>query len=106
MTLPAEQSVWLSETALCSFNDLLELSGLSQVELNALVDTGVLEPAAEQISGGSVFHASCIVQVRTARRLRDDFGLDTSGLTLALNLLSRIDDLQRQLAELSTFHRR
>lgn len=106
MTLSANQPVWLSETALCSFNDLLELSGLSQTELNALVDNGVLQPAAEQISGGSVFHASCIVQVRTARRLRDDFELDASGLTLALNLLNRIDDLQRQLAELSTLQRR
>lgn len=101
MSIHAEQPVWLNETALCSFDDLAELSGLSRAELATLVDSGVLQSVPEAQSGGSVFYASCIVQVRTARRLRDDFELDESGLAVAVNLLARIQELEHQLNELS-----
>jgi len=88
---------WLSETALCSFEDLAELSGLAPTELALLVEAGVLQPVRE---GARLFASSCIVQVRRARRLRDDFELDAAGLAVAVNLLGRIQELERRLAEL------
>ena len=100
-TISTDAPVWLSDSALCSLDDLLELSGLSAHELEVLIDSGVLQPAAQRISGSPVFRASCIVQVRTARRLRDDFELDAAGLALALNLLGRIEELEQELAHLA-----
>ena len=43
----AEDPVWLNESALCSLEELAELSGLSQDELAMLVENGVLRPAPE-----------------------------------------------------------
>ena len=104
MHIHADDPVWLNEAALCSFDDLVELSGLTPDELTMLVESGVLQPAPaepEQPAARSVFHASCIVQVRSARRLRDDFELDAAGLAVAVNLLGRIQELERQLNALS-----
>jgi len=39
------------------------------------------------------------VQARRAARLRDDFGLDASGMALALAYLERIEELERRLRE-------
>jgi len=104
MRIHADDPVWLNEAALCSFDDLVELSGLAPSELAMLVESGVLQPAqpeGEEAAGGSVFYASCIVQVRSARRLRDDFELDAAGLAVAVNLLGRIQELERQLQALT-----
>ncbi|HTN65228.1 MAG TPA: chaperone modulator CbpM [Burkholderiaceae bacterium] len=104
MRIHADDPVWLNEAALCSFDDLVELSGLAPAELAMLVESGVLQPAqpqGEQAAGGNVFYASCIVQVRSARRLRDDFELDAAGLAVAVNLLGRIQELERQLQALT-----
>lgn len=98
MATSTDQTHWLNETELCSLDDLAELSGLSHTELAMLVDNGMLRPAHEE---PRVFYASCIVQVRTARRLRDDFELDETGLAVAVNLLARIQELERRLSELS-----
>lgn len=106
MSIHTELPVWLNETTLCSFDDLAELSGLSRAELTMLVDSGVLHPAPAAPASGSVFYASCVVQVRAARRLRDDFELDQSGLAVAVNLLARIQDLEHQLRELDAKYRR
>lgn len=99
MHIQVEESLWLNESTLCSFDDLAALSGLSPAELTMLVESGVLEPVRTE-PGGSVFAASCIVQVRSARRLRDDFELDAAGLAVAVNLLGRIQELERQLQAL------
>jgi len=104
MRMHAEDPVWLNETALCSLEELAELSGLSQDELAMLVENGVLQPAPQELAGARVFYASCVVQVRTARRLRDDFDLDAAGLAVAVNLLGRIRELELELQALSARH--
>jgi len=107
MTIHITESVWLNATEICSFQQLLEVSGLAREDLSDLIDMGVIEPANDD-PGNYVFQAPCIVMARTARRLRDDFDLDTQGLALALNLLRRIDRLETELcsvyAKLPTPH--
>jgi chaperone modulatory protein CbpM len=100
----AAEPVWLNEAAFCSFDDLVALSGLAPDELTMLVENGVLQPALQEPADNPVFYASCIVQVRTARRLRDDFELDAAGLSVAISLLGRIEELERQLQELAARH--
>ncbi|NYT69953.1 chaperone modulator CbpM [Pusillimonas noertemannii] len=93
------ESVWLNASDICSFEHVVEVSGLSPQELRELVETGVIEPSNDD-PGNYFFHTQCIVVARKARRLRDDFELDTRGLAVALNLLRRVDDLESEIARL------
>ena len=58
------------------------------------------ESAAAAAQAEPRFAAECLVTVRAVRRLRDDLGLDTHGVSVALALMERIDDLERQLRAL------
>jgi len=98
MSSPNE-AVWLNTTDICSFDHVLEVSGLHPDELQHLVDTGILAPSNND-PDRYFFHTQCIVVARRARRLRDDFDLDPPALALALNLLRRMDDMQAELSEL------
>lgn len=91
------EAVWLNDADLCSLEELAEFSGLKRDELEDLVATGIIEPD-DSDAPEVVFRSQTIVVARTARRLRDDFELDTHGLAVALNLLQRIHSLEAQLA--------
>ena len=93
------ESVWLNTSDICSFAHVVEVSGLSETELRELIDAGVIEPSNND-PANYFFQTQCIVVARKARRLRDDFELDTPGLALALNLLRRMDDLEAEIAHL------
>ncbi len=93
------EAVWLNETGSCTLVHLAEVSGLNSAELQSLVDSGALAPlpAAADILE---FASAAMLVARTARRLRDDFELNPTGLALAMRLLERIDTLQRELDRL------
>lgn len=92
-------TIWLNSNDLCSFEHVVEVSGIQHSDLLELVDAGVIQPTGKD-DGGYVFHTECIVVARRARRLRDDFELDTQGLALAMTLLGRIQRLEDQLDNL------
>lgn len=112
MTSLLVEAVWLNDADACTLEELAEYSGLSHAELAELVALGAIEPDRGPAPGspapaspapGSpapayVFRSQTIVVARTARRLRDDFELDTQGLAVALNLLQRIQALEARLA--------
>ena len=111
MKVELTEAQWLHEQAEISVEQLAELTGLSPEVLRELVDYGALvpvnadapvdaEPPDVQISGQWSFAADCVVAVRTARRLRDDFDLDPNALSVALMLVERIQKLEAQLREL------
>ncbi|MFZ6690816.1 chaperone modulator CbpM [Undibacterium sp. SXout20W] len=97
---PVEQ-----DKLICNAYYLMEVSGLSDIEIDALIEHDLLTPLKSENNDGvnyrtgetlhfalhAVFFATC------ARRLRDDFELDCNGLILALNLMRRIDSLQEEL---------
>ncbi|HWW05099.1 chaperone modulator CbpM [Collimonas sp.] len=97
MTALLVEAVWLNDIELCSLDELAEFSGLSQAELADLVAIGAIEPD-HSAAPAYVFRAQTIVLARTARRLRDDFELDTHGVAMALNLLEKIHALEARLA--------
>ena len=99
MTVHITESVWLNASDICSFEHLTQVSGLSADALLDLIDTGILKPS-NQDSANYFFPIDCIVIARTARRLRDDFDLDPQGLSLALTLMRRIDQLEAELQQL------
>lgn len=97
MTVHITESIWLNTSDICSLEHVVEVSGLTQDVLLDLVEIGIIEPSNGD-PNNYFFHTNCIAVARMARRLRDDFELDTHGLALALNLLRRIDALEAELA--------
>ena len=110
MKVELTEAQWLHEQAEISVEQLAELTGLSPELLRELVDYGALVPVNAdapveaapdvQVSEQWSFAADCVVAVRTARRLRDDFDLDPNALSVALMLIERIHGLEAQLREL------
>ena len=115
MKVELSEAQWLCEQAEISVGQLAELTGLSPELLRELVDYGALvpigAPVAEHEASSAAdarpdpsaqwsFAADCVVAVRTARRLRDDFDLDANALAVALMLIERIHGLEAQLREL------
>lgn len=79
-------------------DELLRASGLARDEVAELVAYGVFE--AQGDAQRWTFASHSIVIGRRAARLRTDFGLNASGMALALAYLERIDALERRIREL------
>ena len=106
MRFEITEAHWLDAHHELSLTELVELSGLSATEVQQLVDCEALSPLnpAEPLAASEItdcyFSAECLTLVRTASRLRDDFDLDANGLTLALQLLNRIHELEADMRNL------
>ena len=105
MKIELTEAQWLHEQAEISIEQLAELTGLSSELLRELVDYGALVPINVQTpvntqSSQWTFAADCVVAVRSARRLHDDFDLDANALSVALTLIERIHGLEAQLREM------
>lgn len=99
MTVEFNEVLWLDHHHELSMQEVAQLSGLAETELIELVECGAilpLDPTATRYT----FTARCVVMARTASRLRRDFELDTQGVSLAMALLSRVQELEQQLNEL------
>jgi chaperone modulatory protein CbpM len=97
MSLQVTHAIWLGEGEVCTIEHLAEVSGLSLDEVEDLVVSGVIWPA-DAATKPRCFHLLHVVTVRQARRLRDDFELDSNGVVLAMTLLRRISVLERALS--------
>jgi chaperone modulatory protein CbpM len=99
MRVEITEAVWLEETGPLSLAELAELSGLTESELELLVECEALTPMRED-AAGPLFGPDCLTVARTACRLRNDFDLDAGGLALALRLLERVRELEGELRAL------
>ena len=94
---PLQPSAW-DETV--EIGELMESSGLGREEGLELVELGALECQDDRGGTRLTFFSRTVIQARRAARLRDDFGLNTPGMALALAYLARIERLERRLREL------
>ncbi|UFS72520.1 chaperone modulator CbpM [Geomonas sp. RF6] len=87
-------------------NELASLPGIPLQELcrlcecqmpimRRLVDTGLLEPISTR--GEPLYATHCVIRARKALRLKRDLGLNFDALALVMELLDRIEDLERRL---------
>jgi chaperone modulatory protein CbpM len=101
MNIEHTELMWLDEQHEVTLDELVELSGLSQHELQLLVESGALIPnnlAADTWH----FSSQCIVSIRTLSRLKQDFELEENALGLMLVFLERIRKLEFKLRDLDT----
>jgi chaperone modulatory protein CbpM len=98
MRLELTEVLWFEEHAM-SLHELAELCDLPQSLLEELISAGAIVPL-DASHPEPRFGAQALSAARSARRLRSDFDLDAPGLLLALSLLDRIHDLERQIQAL------
>ncbi|OOG36706.1 chaperone modulator CbpM [Polaromonas sp. A23] len=90
---------WLDAREVITMAELARICALSPAELDELVDDGVLVPV-EEGRQERLFSAECVMPLRTAGRLRQDFDLDLFTVELLLGYLNRIEALERQVRTL------
>ena len=100
MTIESSAALFLDDAGTLSVAQLVERSGLTETELQALIDCGALEPR-DAANATWTFSMRAVVTARTARRLRDDFALDDAhALAVVLRFVQRVESLERQLRDL------
>jgi chaperone modulatory protein CbpM len=65
-----------------------------------LVDQGVIAPIEGESTRQWRFHQSAQIRTHKALRLRQDLGINLSGVALSLELMDEIDKLKRELNHL------
>lgn len=94
------EAVYLDRTVTLTTAELVERSGLTEVEVYTLVECGAVTPAEPQGATWR-FTMECLMVARTAYRLREQYALeDTHALALVLRLTQRIDELEEALRRL------
>lgn len=96
--MPTQQLewVWLDAREALDASELARASGMSLQEIEELVDYGALEP----METGRLFSAACVMQLRTASRLRRDFDLDLFAVAMLMDYQGRIHALEQQVRAL------
>ena len=100
MATEASDLTWLDPLRRIAQEELADLCGLSSAELEELVEYGALASLAGD-AGSRQFGASCVVPLREAARLRNDYALDLFTMSLLLGYLQRIAQLEQQLRSLN-----
>lgn len=89
----------LDEYTEVAFADLLAASGFERDALIELIEYGVFQPRGQREENWR-FPSDALVLARRAARLRSCFELDTPALALTLELLDRMEELERRVREL------
>ena len=85
-----------SNAAPLPIGQLALLSGVSEADLGALVEYGVLMPS-EPETEPATFDAGYVAELQRAAAMRQDLALDSHGFALALMFLNQITGLEAQL---------
>jgi chaperone modulatory protein CbpM len=91
----------VEEETLITLEELCRHCTVELEEIVTFVREGILDPADELLDWQQArhwqFHISSVWRVRTLVRLQRDLGVNLPGAALALELLDRIEELQRQV---------
>jgi hypothetical protein len=78
--------------AVLSARELAAAADISEPRLAALVHLGLVEPTEP---GGNEFHAAAALRLRRMIRLHGDLGVSFLGAAIIVDLLERLDRLER-----------
>ena len=79
-----------------TLEDVCTACGLSREQIASYVAEGIAEPQGPAVQWR--FSRLTIIALRRASRLERDLGLNPAGVALALDLMAKIENLQRRLA--------
>lgn len=105
MTIDNDESLLLNESVQLSLKSLAELSGLTQKDLQLLIDSGALIPTPISTTSGLNtlnFNSHYLISIRKLIRLKQDFELETNSLGLTLIFLERVRVLELQLHHITS----
>lgn len=100
MQATAPEPMSLHAHDLVDEDELAHMCSMSRVELEELVDYGVLVPIEQGAAIQHLFSAACVPLLRRASRLRADFDLDLFTMGLLLGYLQRVEELEQQVRSL------
>jgi DNA-binding transcriptional MerR regulator len=83
-----------------SLNELARLCRCHPELVERFARFGLIDPVDKTTSGTFLFPRSSVPRLRRAFRLRQDLGLNTYSLTLVLDLLDRIEELELEVKRL------
>jgi chaperone modulatory protein CbpM len=98
MRVELTEMIWFEEHAV-TLRELSDLCGLPVALLEDLVGAGAIVPI-ESSASEPRFGAQALGAARAANRLRHAFDLDSPALLVALGLLDRVHELERQVCAL------
>ena len=91
---------WLDPQRRIDQAELAHMCSLTAAELDELVEYGALVPVIGESATVRQFSASCVAPLREAVRLRSWYDLDLFTVSLLLQYLQRIAQLEEQLRPL------
>jgi chaperone modulatory protein CbpM len=99
MSAHPHDTLWLDAHTHVTIGDLAACTQLSEHLLRELVEYGALAPVDAHAEAW-LFSAEWIPRCRTAARLATDLELETPMLALVLGFLGRIDEFEKEVAQL------
>ncbi len=98
MNIDVTEAVWIDDQPAVDLDELSQLAGLPREVVEELVDCGVLAP----LPGAPKwqFPGACVTTVRIARRVRQDFELESDALAIVMKLVERIQHLESTVRDL------
>jgi chaperone modulatory protein CbpM len=103
MTQEQSQWHWLDTREIITQAELSQCCGMSEAELNELVDYCALVPNTQPnppVIEERTYSAQWVVPLRNASKMRQDFDLDLFTVAILLGNLNRIEVLERQVHSL------
>ena len=89
-----------SDKNLLSLSEVAYLSRLHPELIARFVSLGLLEPKKQLSSGELLFDTEGVLTARKIWRLRQELGINYVGIGLVLDLLDRIESLEREIKQL------
>jgi chaperone modulatory protein CbpM len=93
--MPVLTGTILEERESFSLDELTQFCAVERHRIVELVQEGVLETSTTELR----FSGVSLRRARVAVRLQRDLGVNTPGIALALDLLDRIEALERQIGK-------
>lgn len=93
---PPASTELVTESPDLTLEDLCKACNISNEEILTFITEGIIQP--RQPGGGQwYFSHTSIIQLRRAKRLESDLGLNPAGIALAFDLMAEIETLRRRL---------
>lgn len=91
--------VEIVEEKLCGIEEIAKKTNMSESSIRRYVRMGLITPIKRE-KGCYLLRETTLFRIEKIQRLRKDLGVNLSGIGIILDLLERIEDMDRQLSEL------